>query len=433
MPTPVAEQAFLQPILARYSEDGPRLIFADYLDESDQPADRGRGELIRVQCALARLAADHPRRPELAQREADLLQQFQATWTDHLCDLAVGFEFRRGLLEGVSVDATTFLAKGDELFRRAAVRRVRLVEAARHISCVAQCPYLANVRELDLCGNDLGNGGANVLLRSPHLGRVESLDLSFNGLCDGGAAVVARSRSTPRLRALYLTDNGQISGKGIESLATSPHLAGLRVLDVSGNDVNDAGVQAIVESRFLTKLHTLRLHGNQIGDAGAVRLAGAALLTRMLKRNPKLDLRSNAIGPTGALALAESQLLETAAGLDLSGNYLGDEGVEALAASPHLRGLRKLMLRQNHIGDLGALVLANSVLMARLTVLDVSANRITRKGVDALWANRRSFQTILDTAGNLAGTAPEPSEPPPLPLSEPIGYVLRRITLSGPP
>jgi len=433
MPTPAAEQAFLSPILARFGDDGPRLIYADFLDESDDPADRGHGELIRIQCALARLAPDHPRRPELAQREADLLQQFQATWTDHLRDLAIGFEFRRGLLDGVSVEATTFLAKGDELFRRAAVRRIRLVDAARHITRVANCPFLASVRELDLCGNDLGNGGANVLLRSPYLGRVESLDLSFNGLCDGGALLVARSRSTPRLRALYLTDNGQISGKGVEALAASPQLSGLRVLDVSGNDVNDAGVQAIVESRFLTKLHTLRLYGNHIGDAGAAQLAGSALLTRMLKRNPKLDLRSNTIGPVGALALAASPQLGVAAGLDLSGNYLGDEGVRALAESPHLTGLRRLGLRQNYIGDVGAAALATSHLMGRLAFLDISANSITRKGVDALWANRRNFQTVLDTADNLAGNPIEPSEPPPLSLSEPIGYILRRITLSNPP
>lgn len=433
MPLPSAEQAFMPAIFARYSEDGPRLIYADYLDESDDAADRARGELIRVQCALARITPDHPRRPELRQRQDELLQQFEACWTDHLQGLAVGFEFRRGVLDAVTVVAANFLAKGGELLSRAPVRRIRIVEVGHHVARVAHCPHLASVRELDLCGGDLGNGGANVLLRSPYLGRLESLNLSFNGLCDGGAVVVARSTATPRLRALDLSNNGQIGGKGMEALSASPHLSGLRVLDVSGNDVNDAGVRAVVESRYLTKLHTLHLYGNHIGDAGVADLAGSALLSRMLARNAKLDLRSNGIGPAGAAALAASQHISETVGLDLSGNYLGDEGVQSLACSPQLTCLRQLWLRQNHIGDIGATALARSCLMGRLAYLDVSANRITRRGVDVLWANRRDYQTVLETAGNLAASPSEPSSPAPLELSEPIGYVLRRVGTSASP
>ena len=36
---------------------------------------------------------------------------------------------------------------------------------------------------------------------------------------------------------------------GLAELAGSPLLAGLRALDVSGNDVNDAGVRAVAGSR----------------------------------------------------------------------------------------------------------------------------------------------------------------------------------------
>src|SRR5213078_2257554 len=113
------------------------------------------------------------------------------------------------------VGAATFLARGDELFRWAPVRRVRLLDAARHVGKLADCPFLASVRELDLCGNDLGNGGVNVLLRSPYLTRLQELDLSFNGLCDGGVQLIARSAAAPRLRALALSDNGRIGAAGV--------------------------------------------------------------------------------------------------------------------------------------------------------------------------------------------------------------------------
>lgn len=430
MPTAAEEQAFLQPILARYADDGPRLIYADFLDESDDPADRGRAELIRTQCALARLPADHPRREELTHRQSDLLQQFQTAWTAPFRGLADGFEFRRGLLDAVSVDAATFLARGGELFRRAPVRRVRLADAARHVGRLAHCPHLASVRELDLCGNDLGNGGVNLLLRSPHLKRVDVLDLSFNGLCDGGAGLLAQSASLPKLRALYLTDNGPISATGVGALADSPFLAGLRTLDVSGNDVNDAGIRAVVKSRVLTRLNTFRVHGNPIGDGGVAELAGSALLARMLARDSRLNLRRGGIGPVGAEALAASPQLERATELDLSGNSLGDLGVRALAASTHLSNVRRLALRQNHFGDPGALALAASPLMAQLAFLDVSTNRLTRTGVDALWAGRRDFQTLLDTAGNLVSDATDagpPASPPHL-LHFEVGRILSRYS-----
>ena len=56
MPTAAEEHSFLKPILAAFAQDGPRLIYADYLDESSQPDDVARAEFIRVQLALARIA-----------------------------------------------------------------------------------------------------------------------------------------------------------------------------------------------------------------------------------------------------------------------------------------------------------------------------------------------------------------------------------------
>lgn len=401
MPPSAAEAAFLPLILARDHDDGPRLIYADYLDESDVSADRGRADLIRIQCTLAGLPEHHPHRSPLADAEAELLRQFLPTWTDHLRDLAVGFEFRRGLLDAICVDAATFLTKGDELFRRTPVRRLRFLDTGRHVDRLACCPLLAGVRELDLCGNDLGDGGVNVFLRSPHLTALTELDLSFNGIDDGGVRLIARSGAFPRLRALLLTDNGRIGSEGLRELADAPYLAGLRTLDVSGNDVDDAGVKEVVESRWLTRLHTFRVFANRVGDAGAVALAGSTLLSRSLDRTPVLDLRQNVIGPAGATALAASARLRTTTDIDLSANEIGDDGIRSLAASPRLKRLRRLAVRRNRIKDEGAIALAGSPLMSRLEYLDVSANRLTCRGVDALWRNRRDFRTVLDTTENL--------------------------------
>ena len=442
MRTSDASAAFLSPILERYADDGPRLILADYLDESDAPADQGRAELIRTQCALARLPDDHPRRAALANRETELLCRYQAAWTESLRGLAVGFEWRRGLLDSVTVDAGTFLESGDELFRRVPVRRVRFLDAVRYIDRLAACPTLAGVRELDLCGNDLGNGGVNILLRSRFLGRVEVLDLSFNAIGDGGLALLARSPSLPRLRSLALTDYDSIGGEGVRSLAGSVLRSELRSLDLSGNDVNDAGIRALVESPYLIRLHTLRISANHIGDTGVAALAESTLLQRLVRRNPHLDLRQNGIGPAGAAALAASVHLAHVGSLDLSGNYLGSDGLAALAASPHLNRLKKLAIRRNQIADPGALALARSDLMPRLRLIDIAENRLTRRGVDALWNARRDFQTVLETGGNLVSSVPVQSPGQPeetdrtvsrlLTATLPVGTVLRPVNSAQP-
>ena len=61
------EQSFLDAILARYHDDGLRFVYADFLDDAGDP---DRAELVRVQVALARMMEDHPRRAELANRQA---------------------------------------------------------------------------------------------------------------------------------------------------------------------------------------------------------------------------------------------------------------------------------------------------------------------------------------------------------------------------
>jgi uncharacterized protein (TIGR02996 family) len=54
------EEHFLQAILAAPDDDTPRLVYADWLDERGDP----RGEFIRLQCELAKLAVADGRRPK---------------------------------------------------------------------------------------------------------------------------------------------------------------------------------------------------------------------------------------------------------------------------------------------------------------------------------------------------------------------------------
>src|SRR5215218_387211 len=90
--------AFLRAIREHPDDDTPRLVFADWLDEHDDPL----GEFIRVQIELEpiRYRIDDPRALELHRREDELLLAHRDTWAGfggRFTDAAdFGPVFRRG-------------------------------------------------------------------------------------------------------------------------------------------------------------------------------------------------------------------------------------------------------------------------------------------------------------------------------------------------
>jgi uncharacterized protein (TIGR02996 family) len=77
--------AFLEAIAENLDELGPRLRFADYLDESLDPALAARAEFIRVQCALDHLPESDPSFVNLARRERELLDANWRIWMRPIC------------------------------------------------------------------------------------------------------------------------------------------------------------------------------------------------------------------------------------------------------------------------------------------------------------------------------------------------------------
>jgi uncharacterized protein (TIGR02996 family) len=119
--TMTPHDAFLRDIIANPDDDTPRLIYADWLEDQSDP----RGEFIHVQCLLADLAVEDPRRPALQARERELLARHQDQWLGPLRPLLSGWTFRRGFLDAVSVPAATYLAHAD-IPRPATVRSLEV-------------------------------------------------------------------------------------------------------------------------------------------------------------------------------------------------------------------------------------------------------------------------------------------------------------------
>jgi uncharacterized protein (TIGR02996 family) len=407
------EEDFLEAIRAAPDDDGPRLVYADWLDERGDP----RGEFIRLQIALAGIPADDPGRTPLERQERRLLNANWGRWGGPLRALGVErFSFGRGFIEAVATNIDTLLRSGEELFRLAPVRTLRVSGGQDQLPVLtAHVPILGRVRRLDLSLWGLTGEGLRMLVRSPNLERLEGLvlrnnhlgghdlaafaelgsqslthlDLSINPVGDVGTEHLTTLPSLANLRELLLRGSDRfaftdlIHGPGVVALAVSPYLTRLRLLDLGANAVGDAGFARLVQSPNGQELEELGLAYNQvglIGDAGYRELTGSCLGS--LRR---LVLSGNLIGAPGAQALAEWRRTKPLRCLELDQCGLGDRGA-ALAGSPEMRRLTRLCLQSNLISEEGAGKLARSGYL-RSAVIDLRRNwKIERRVRDQLRA-----------------------------------------------
>ncbi|KAI9355024.1 hypothetical protein DFJ73DRAFT_759088 [Zopfochytrium polystomum] len=164
----------------------------------------------------------------------------------------------------------------------------------------------------------------------------------------------------------------------------------LLTLHIDESRLGPTGASAFVPT--LTTLRSLSLGSNAIGASGAAALASGLAATRTLA---KLHLGNNGIGDAGAVALATAFAAAGAAAdtpstlttLNLASNGIGAAGAEALArALPAMRALTHLTLSHNDIGDAGATALAEIGLPGHPTLMELflAGNRIGDDGARAL-------------------------------------------------
>jgi uncharacterized protein (TIGR02996 family) len=391
---PSLAAGFLRDILERPEDDSVRLIYADWLQDHGE---QDRAEFIRLQCERARRGPDAP--PE--KREETLLKKHRVAWEKEIPAWARRqVRFERGFIVHIQCTARDFLAGSDGLFRRAPVQSIEFRTYSERTRELAACPELSRLRELTFDGwhgDHLRPGGARAFFRSPHLAGLRVLNL-------------AASRLGPT---------------GIQALADCPHLAGLTRLELNGNDLGPKGAAALAGSSHLTSLTHLNLGYNRIGDRGFAALASSPTLRRLtdlevwdnaltdrstqaLAEAPwmltSLSLARNPIGNAGARWLASSKHLSHLTTLVLSETYLTAAGVRALAGSPHLAGLQQFDLEDNPLGDEGALALAASPHLGSLVRLNLRDTGVRDEGALALAASPSlSSLAFLDLFEILAG------------------------------
>jgi uncharacterized protein (TIGR02996 family) len=238
------DDTFLQAIIENPDDDTPRLVYADFLDARGDP----RGEFIRVQCQLALLPADDPRRTELEAVERRLLKEHDREWAAPLllplAGMVTHWGFRRGFIEELAVEARGLQLHADIIFRLAPVRQLTLYLARSRIAALASLPHLSRVTALYLRGNKLGDRGVGDLAFSPYLGRLASLDLELNDVGDAGVGALAASPTLPRLTDLCLSVNSIGDPGALALVSCFPHL---KSLELYRNPIGEEGRRALQE------------------------------------------------------------------------------------------------------------------------------------------------------------------------------------------
>ncbi|MGC4119615.1 MAG: TIGR02996 domain-containing protein [Myxococcales bacterium] len=295
-----AAEALLASALAEPDRDEPRLVLADLWQQQGDP----RGELIAVQCALAKAEQRSDEALRLRVREGELVRTHGGKWLRELGLAAGEGTFRRGLLESVTLGPGRIEALTSRLFEAGPLRELHIAGklSPRDGQAVADLPRLPRELWFD--------------------------NRAAEGIGDKGMQALAQSEALRDVRLLGLRNNG-VADRGAKALAACAHLAGLEGLDLDGNDLTAPGLKALAESDHLSNLRTLLMYRNTVGVAGAEALAASASL-RHLKR---LRLYAAGIKDAGTRAIAGA-LTEL--------EYLDLGKVPVEKAMPALAGLREL-------------------------------------------------------------------------------------------
>jgi len=285
------EHYLFRDMLATPDDDAPRLRVATEVFDAGHEA--ARAEFVRVQCELFRLADEiasgrgaparlAPTITGLRARQKELLDKNEATWSAGARLPAVAtVVYQRGFIHHLALDAMHPDIRSTLERVWVVAPTVRSVELRLH-------------RRLQFGGGNLTEDVVRLL--SP---AVEHLAFTGDGCGDQVAATVAGSPLASRLKSLHFRDCG-LGPAGVEALVRSGRLAGLRQLDLSGNDIRGSGFAALSASpRSFPVLERLRLSATGLRDEDAVALASVPGMGRL----SELDIGDNPLSAAGVRAL----------------------------------------------------------------------------------------------------------------------------------
>lgn len=249
------EAALLQAVTERPTDDLPRLVYADWLEEQGQSV---RAEFIRLQCEIAKLqagpVAEVYRNVPLFKRQQDILDYHQEELLGPEFDSIGPFQpvFERGFLAEVTVKAEQLEESPHWLAGLLPPPKVTVTGLAERLDSFLQSPV-----PFDRINSVMMQSEANYF------------PLRLN---ERQTAAFAQASRWDRLHSLDLAGCG-IGDASLMQLCTGERFPELIDLDLSDNLITDFGVLELLGSGIARNLKRLVLGGNPISDVGAFELA----------------------------------------------------------------------------------------------------------------------------------------------------------------
>ncbi len=368
--------ALLRAVFAHPDEDTPRFVFADFLEENDQP---DRAALIRYQCEQYRLKPSEKRHKELTKLLKPLTAKFRKQ-IEPLPERAE-YELRRGFLR-LNSDPSSFRDFGSLPARLAGLFRDGWVEHVKLDYYYAAfdadlAPLLMTVGELDVSRfrlpeemlfrlvadtaearetGRLARVKVHTRVRKvfddlvqaqrgetvPPAGELE--ERSYVNLTPRVFELLSRAGRLSRAPRLTLSSGGMLGDTDVPTLLAAD-LSDLRVLRLDVWSLSRGGVQTLVNSPALSQLKTLEIEATDIGGGGVAALARATGLRSL----ESLRLMDCGLTDADAEALAKSKSLPNLVHLDLTMNSITPRGAAALFAAKHFLKLSALSLHDTAI------------------------------------------------------------------------------------
>ncbi len=194
MPT---EDELYRAVLAKPAHDRPRRDYAKYLETTGDEL----GEYIRLS-----LDADR-NRPTNKDRQLELHNKLQQRLTAPIAPWIRSHQPDRGLVALVQMDGQTFIDRGADVFAKAPIQHLDLVETKAVFARVMASPLLLKVQTLTLTSNGLGDAEAKLLADSPHVKHLLYLSLYGNEIGQPGLEAIAASTNVPELRIFHFEYN----------------------------------------------------------------------------------------------------------------------------------------------------------------------------------------------------------------------------------
>ena len=413
--------ALLAAICDQPDEDTPRLAFADWLDENDEP---DRAAFVRAQIELARTPAWEPfavfcrwRRPDWATGKlfrATLppVDGFQLEWPAEPFRRGFGWWLNvRSLLawEQLSPSILGRVPVGEMYLWTATLDQWRAFAASPVVPHLRRVHFMTNpiepMRVLRETPAALGiadihferSSGAGMpvvvedLMRSP-LGRVvrglhfhmgyESLDELVDAIPFGETKLERLSFSTMGFTQIQL---GRLLG--------APACQSVVELDLRGNKLDGRNLLGVV-SMLPRELHTLGLASTTTSGQGFDAF-GSFLTVANLRR---LDLSRNRLPPRAARTLSRSPHLSALRSLNVSRCQIGERELYHLTRAKFWENLVELDLRDNPIPSAGVRHLLDAPVPPDLTALVLSGERIWSDSRDEL-RKRYGERVVFTTDG----------------------------------